>query len=88
MGRDYYNTLGITKSASAADVQKAYVPKKQTIIAQLFYSSNSYRRLALKYHPEKNEDPGAGEKSRDIAEAYDVLNDRMCEVVYSYMYVV
>lgn len=64
MGRDYYNTLGITKSASTADVQKAY------------------RRLALKYHPEKNEDPGAGEKSRDIAEAYDVLNDPSKRAIY------
>ena len=35
MGRDYYNTLGITKSASTADVQKAYVPKNR--LSQLGY---------------------------------------------------
>ena len=35
MGRDYYNTLGITKSASTADVQKAYVPKNR--LSQLSY---------------------------------------------------
>ena len=36
----------------------------------------SYRRLALKYHPDRNpNDPVAEEKFKEAAEAYDVLND-------------
>lgn len=31
--------------------------------------------MALKYHPDSNKERGAVEKSRDIAEAYDVLSD-------------
>ncbi|KAM4747247.1 dnaJ homolog subfamily B member 1 [Rhinophrynus dorsalis] len=35
----------------------------------------AYRKQALKYHPDKNKDPGAEEKFKEIAEAYDVLSD-------------
>lgn len=36
----------------------------------------SYRRLALKYHPDRNpDDPVAEERFKEAAEAYDVLND-------------
>lgn len=35
-----------------------------------------YRRLALKYHPDKNSDSKAYEKFSEIAEAYHVLSDR------------
>ena len=35
----------------------------------------AYRKMALKYHPDKNKSPGAEEKFKDIAEAYDVLSD-------------
>lgn len=35
----------------------------------------SFRKLALKYHPDKNKDPGAEETFREIAEAYGVLSD-------------
>jgi len=34
-----------------------------------------FRQLALKYHPDKNNDPKAEETFRSIAEAYDVLSD-------------
>jgi len=56
--RDYYETLGVSKSAEAKDIKKAY------------------RKLAVKYHPDKNPDNKAAEdKFKEAAEAYDVLSN-------------
>ena len=56
--RDYYEVLGVDKSASADDIKKAY------------------RKLAVKYHPDKNpDDKAAEEKFKEAAEAYSVLSD-------------
>jgi len=35
----------------------------------------AYRKMALKYHPDKNKSPDAEERFKEIAEAYDVLSD-------------
>ena len=56
--RDYYEVLGINKSATADEIKKAY------------------RKMAIKYHPDKNPgDKEAEEKFKEAAEAYSVLKD-------------
>ena len=35
----------------------------------------SYRNLALQFHPDKNNSPGAEERFKEVGEAYEVLSD-------------
>lgn len=54
---DYYEVLGVNRSASQQDIQRAY------------------RKLARRYHPDINKDPGAEDRFKQINEAYEVLSD-------------
>ena len=56
--RDYYEVLGVAKTASAEEIKSAY------------------RKLAMKYHPDRNPgDKAAEEKFKEAAEAYDGRHD-------------
>ena len=56
--RDYYDVLGVNKSATPEQIKSAY------------------RKLAVKYHPDKNKgDKASEEKFKEASEAYHVLSN-------------
>ena len=65
MARDYYDVLGLSKSASDSDIK------------------SSYRKLAMKYHPDKNpDDKKAEDNFREITESYEILKDPQKRAAY------
>ena len=42
----------------------------------------TYRKLARKYHPDVNKEPGAEDKFKEVKEAYEVLNDEQKRAQY------
>jgi molecular chaperone DnaJ len=62
---DYYETLGVAKNASEAEITKAF------------------RRLAMKYHPDRSPDDKTAEaKFKEAKEAYEVLSDAQKRAAY------
>jgi molecular chaperone DnaJ len=56
--QDFYEILGVSKSASQAEIKKGY------------------RKMAIKYHPDKNpDDKTAEENFKKAADAYEILSD-------------
>lgn len=56
--KDFYQTLGVTRSATADEIKKAY------------------RKLAMQYHPDKNQgNKKAEDKFKELSEAYEILSD-------------
>lgn len=63
--KDYYELLGVSKTATADELKKAY------------------RKLAMKYHPDRNQgDKDAEQKFKEISEAYEVLRDEQKRAAY------
>ena len=62
---DYYEVLGVSRSANSDEIKKAY------------------RKLAMKYHPDRNpDDKEAEEKFKQSTEAYEVLCDSSKRQIY------
>ena len=65
MSQDYYQVLGVDKSASQSEIKKAY------------------RKLAMKFHPDKNPgDQAAEDKFKEASAAYSVLGDEQKKAQY------
>ena len=63
--RDYYEVLGVDRSANAEEIKKAY------------------RKMAVKYHPDKNPgDKTAEEEFKTLGEAYEALSDPQTRAAY------
>ena len=63
--KDFYESLGVARDASEADIKKAY------------------RRLAMKYHPDRNPgDADAETRFKEAKAAYEILSDPQKRAAY------
>lgn len=64
MAKNYYDILGVSKTATPDEMKRAY------------------RKLALEWHPDRNKDPQASDRFKEITKAYEVLNDPKKRQIY------
>ena len=62
--RDYYEVLGVDKSAGEREIKKAY------------------KKLAMKYHPDRNPGKDGEERFKEAKEAYEVLSSEEKRAAY------
>ncbi|WP_036464096.1 molecular chaperone DnaJ [Mycoplasmopsis sturni] len=62
--RDYYEVLGVSKTATEKEIKSAY------------------RKMAMKYHPDRYKEKDAEAKMQEINEAYEVLSDSQKRQMY------
>ena len=55
--RDFYEVLGVDRSASAEEIKGAF------------------RKLAMQYHPDRNDATDAADRFKEIGEAFEILSD-------------
>jgi len=61
---DYYEILGVARTASGDEIKKAF------------------RRLAMQFHPDRNQEDGAEARFKQVSEAYEVLSDAEKRAAY------
>ncbi|KAL7734272.1 hypothetical protein ACLKA6_010615 [Drosophila palustris] len=64
MGKNYYQILGISRTANDEEIKKAY------------------KRMALKYHPDKNDHPQAAEHFQEVVAAFEILSSKEKREIY------
>lgn len=60
MNEQYYAILGLDKNIQYTDEE----------------IKTAYRKMAMKYHPDRNKDAGAADKFKEIKKAYDFLSNQ------------
>lgn len=77
-----YGIINITLVMSQKDYYKSLGLKKGASARDI---KKAFRKLALKYHPDKSDEPDAEQRFLEIAEAYEVLRDPVKRSQYDQM---
>lgn len=72
----------LSEDSDGDDEQNHYLVLGIAVDASERDIKTAYRKLALKYHPDKNKEAGAEEKFKTITSAYSTLSDKVCISLY------